>query len=79
MSALSNPAQGTASVSVMARRTIDGDAWATRFFINGRAWTVTHKPASVFAIDRATGKLAALNHEPRSARVRHQKESFKPS
>jgi thiamine biosynthesis lipoprotein len=41
------PAQGTASVSVMAPRTIDGEVWAKPFSINGRAWTATHKPSNV--------------------------------
>jgi sugar lactone lactonase YvrE len=47
------PAQGTASVSVMAPRTIDSEAWAKPFFINGRAWTSAHKPANfrVFVCD----------------------------
>ena len=38
------PAQGTASVSVLAPRTIDSEAWAKPYFINGRAWTAAHKP-----------------------------------
>jgi len=42
-----HPAQGTASVSVMAPRTIDSEAWAKPYFINGRAWTAAHKPANV--------------------------------
>jgi FAD:protein FMN transferase len=41
------PAQGTASVSVLAPRTIDSEAWAKPFFINGRAWTAAHKPPNV--------------------------------
>jgi thiamine biosynthesis lipoprotein len=41
------PAHGTASVSVMAPRTIDSEAWAKPYFINGRAWTAAHKPANV--------------------------------
>jgi FAD:protein FMN transferase len=41
------PAQGTASVSVLASRTIDSEAWAKPFFINGRAWTAAHKPSHV--------------------------------
>jgi thiamine biosynthesis lipoprotein len=41
------PAQGTASVSVMAPRTIDSEAWAKPYFINGRAWTAAHKPPNV--------------------------------
>jgi FAD:protein FMN transferase len=47
------PAQGTASVSVMAPRTVDSEAWAKPFFINGRTWTAAHKPANfrVFACD----------------------------
>ena len=47
------PTRGTASVSVMAPRTIDSEAWAKPFFINGRTWTAVHKPANfrVFACD----------------------------
>jgi FAD:protein FMN transferase len=49
------PAQGTASVSVMAPRTIDGEAWAKPYFINGRAWTAANKPdhVRVFVCDGA--------------------------
>jgi thiamine biosynthesis lipoprotein len=39
------PAQGTASVSVLAPHTIDSEAWSKPYFINGRAWTAAHKPA----------------------------------
>jgi len=38
------PAQGTASVSVLAPRTIDSEAWTKPYFVNGRAWTALHKP-----------------------------------
>jgi thiamine biosynthesis lipoprotein len=38
------PAQGSASVSVLAPRTIDSEAWAKPYFVNGRAWTARHKP-----------------------------------
>ena len=41
------PARGTASVSVMAPRTIDSEAWAKPFFINGPTWTAAHRPANV--------------------------------
>jgi FAD:protein FMN transferase len=41
------PAQGTASVSVLAARTLDSEAWAKPFFINGRAWAAAHKPENV--------------------------------
>ena len=32
------------SVSVIAPRTIDSEAWAKPYFINGRQWTERHKP-----------------------------------
>jgi len=38
------PAQGTVSVSVIAPRTIDSEAWAKPYFINGRQWAAAHKP-----------------------------------
>ena len=38
------PARGVSSVSVLARRTIDSEAWAKPYFIQGRTWTAAHKP-----------------------------------
>jgi thiamine biosynthesis lipoprotein len=38
------PADGTAAVSVVAPRTIDSEAWAKPFFVNGPAWTAAHVP-----------------------------------
>jgi len=38
------PSQGTLSVSVVAPRTLDSEVWAKPYFINGRQWTVQHKP-----------------------------------
>jgi thiamine biosynthesis lipoprotein len=38
------PAQGSVSVSVIAPRTIDSEAWAKPYFINGRQWAAQHKP-----------------------------------
>jgi thiamine biosynthesis lipoprotein len=38
------PAQGSVSVSVIAPRTIDSEAWAKPYFVNGRLWTAGHKP-----------------------------------
>jgi thiamine biosynthesis lipoprotein len=38
------PAQGSASVSVIAPRTIDSEAWAKPYFVNGRQWAEKHKP-----------------------------------
>lgn len=41
------PARGIAMVSVLAPRAIDSEAWTKPYFINGRAWTATKKPAHV--------------------------------
>ena len=38
------PARGTASVSVLAPRTIDSEVWAKPYFIRGRGWTTVHRP-----------------------------------
>jgi thiamine biosynthesis lipoprotein len=38
------PAQGNGSVSVIAPRTIDSEAWAKPYFVNGRQWAASHKP-----------------------------------
>jgi thiamine biosynthesis lipoprotein len=38
------PAQGMLSVSVIAPRTLDSEAWCKPFFINGREWASKHKP-----------------------------------
>src|SRR5208283_272517 len=38
------PAQGSVSVSVVSPRTIDSEAWAKPYFINGRQWAARHKP-----------------------------------
>jgi FAD:protein FMN transferase len=38
------PAQGSVSVSVIAPRTIDSEAWAKPYFVNGRQWAVKHRP-----------------------------------
>jgi thiamine biosynthesis lipoprotein len=40
------PAQGTVSVSVVAPHTIDSEAWAKPYFVNGRTWTAAHRPAA---------------------------------
>ena len=37
------PAQGSVSVSVIAPRTIDSEAWAKPYFVNGRQWAAKHK------------------------------------
>ena len=36
------PARGVASVSVLAPRAIDSEAWTKPYFIKGRAWTAAH-------------------------------------
>jgi thiamine biosynthesis lipoprotein len=38
------PARGSVSVSVIAPRTIDSEAWAKPYFVNGRQWAARHKP-----------------------------------
>lgn len=38
------PARGTASVSVLAPRTLDSEAWTKPYFVNGRTWTAAHIP-----------------------------------
>ena len=40
------PAQGVLSVSVIAPRTLDTEAWTKPYFVNGRKWTEAHKPSS---------------------------------
>jgi len=49
------PAQGTVSVSVVAPHTIDSEAWAKPYFVNGRPWTAAHKRADfrVFLCEEA--------------------------
>ena len=39
------PAQGTVSVSVVTPLTIDSEAWAKPYFVNGREWTAAHRRA----------------------------------
>lgn len=43
------PAQGVLSVSVIAPRTLDSEAWTKPLFVNGRAWAVQHKPSGLRA------------------------------
>ena len=43
------PAQGVLSVSVIAPRTLDSEAWTKPFFVNGRAWAAKHKPTGLRA------------------------------
>ena len=38
------PALGCVSVSVVAPRTIDSEAWAKPYFVNGRRWAAQHQP-----------------------------------
>jgi thiamine biosynthesis lipoprotein len=38
------PAQGSVSVSIVSPRTIDSEAWAKPYFINGRQWAAKHRP-----------------------------------
>lgn len=40
------PAEAAVQVTVLAPRAIDSEVWAKPYFIQGRAWTATHKPKS---------------------------------
>jgi thiamine biosynthesis lipoprotein len=37
------PARGASSVSVVAARAIDSEAWTKPYFVNGRAWTIANR------------------------------------
>ena len=39
------PAEGTLSASVIAPLTLDSEAWAKPFYVNGREWAAKHKPS----------------------------------
>jgi len=41
------PAQGSASVSVLAPRTIDSEAWTKPYFVEGRRWTAAHRQRDI--------------------------------
>lgn len=43
------PAVGMLSVSVIADRAIDSEAWTKPIFINGRQWALQHQPAGIRA------------------------------
>lgn len=43
------PARGTSSVSVIAPRAMDGEAWTKAYFVNGRAWATRHRPVGTRA------------------------------
>jgi len=55
------PAEGVLSVSVVAPRTIDSEAWTKPFFIQGREWTAQHKPKGfrVFFCEDKVGQACA--------------------
>lgn len=40
------PAESAVQVTVIAPRAIDSEVWAKPYFIQGRAWTIAHKPAA---------------------------------
>lgn len=57
------PARGTLSVSIIAPRTIDSEAWTKPYFILGRAWTERHRPPAFrvfYCEDRANTPCAWL-------------------
>lgn len=53
-----NPATGMLSVSVIAPKTIDSEAWAKPYFILGHDWTQQHKGRGfrIFMCEDSTGK-----------------------
>ena len=55
------PAQGSVAVSVVTPRTIDSEAWAKPYFVNGRQWAEKHKPKDfrVFFCEDRTDKPCA--------------------
>jgi FAD:protein FMN transferase len=55
------PAQGSVAVSVVTPRTIDSEAWAKPYFVNGRQWAAKHKPKDfrVFFCEDRTDKPCA--------------------
>ena len=55
------PAQGVLSVSVIAPRTLDSEAWTKPYFVNGRQWTMRHRPKefSVFFCEDRTEQACA--------------------
>jgi thiamine biosynthesis lipoprotein len=53
------PARGVASVSVVAPRAIDSEAWTKPYFINGRAWTAAHKRPDTRVLFCPDGQPAA--------------------
>lgn len=57
------PAPGMLSVSILTPRTIDSEAWAKPFFINGRHWAAEHNPQgfrAFFCEDRTEQPCAWL-------------------
>jgi len=57
------PAPGMLSVSLITPRTIDSEAWAKPFFINGRRWAAEHNPQgfrAFFCEDRTEQPCAWL-------------------
>ncbi len=57
------PAPGMLSVSLITPRTIDSEAWAKPFFINGRQWAAHHNPQgfrAFFCEDRTEQPCAWL-------------------
>jgi thiamine biosynthesis lipoprotein len=55
------PAETNGSVSVIAPHTIDCEAWAKPYFINGRDWTARHRPEQfrVCFCDKSTEESCA--------------------
>ncbi len=61
-----SPARGAASVSVVAPRAIDSEAWAKPYFVNGREWTAAHRAPThrVFFCEDARPSVCEWVDEP---------------
>jgi len=62
------PALESGSVSVVAPRAIDSEAWAKPYFINGRQWAAAHKPEKfrvLFCDGRAEEPCAWIADRPK--------------
>jgi thiamine biosynthesis lipoprotein len=62
------PALESGSVSVVAPRAIDSEAWAKPYFINGRQWAAAHKPEEfrvLFCDGRADEPCAWIADRPK--------------
>jgi thiamine biosynthesis lipoprotein len=53
------PVREVVQVSVVAPRTLDGEAWSKAFLVNGRSWSAGHVPAGfrAYLCDQESGRI----------------------